>query len=151
MFAIGYECEQCRTYVKTEVFEGQTVHCPQCAHPWGVIDNTLNVFEQCQHCQCRQFYSQKDFNQALGCLILLIGIVLVPFTKGISLPVFWLMDLYLHRRVKAMVICYQCGTEYRGFSIPSSLKSFMHHIGVKYDNKHKKSQKLKRIEKNRKD
>ena len=141
MHSVSYDCSNCQQYVKAEVFEGQEVHCPECAHVWGKFSDIANIFEQCPHCSCRQFYIQRDFNQALGCLILLVGIILVSMTKGISLPVFWLIDYFLYRRVEPMVICYQCGSEYRGFEIPETFKTFMHHIGIKYDNKRAKKKK----------
>lgn len=75
----------------------------------------------------------KDFNQALGCLIMAGGIVLVPFTYGLSLPVFALLDWVLFRRVASFVVCYRCATEFRGFVVPKHFKPFLHHIGLKYD------------------
>ena len=91
------------------------------------------MFEYCSICQCRQFYLSKDFNRALGCAILLVSIVLVPRTYGLSLPVAALVDWILYKRVPAMVTCYQCGGEFRGFSAPDLLKPFSHHIALRYD------------------
>jgi hypothetical protein len=109
------------------------VFCARCAARWGTIENLENLFERCPHCACRQFYYQKDFNQALGCFILLFGILLVPKTYGLSLPVFAAMDWFLHQKVKSLVVCYRCAGEFRGFSFSPRLKPFMHHIGLKYD------------------
>ena len=91
------------------------------------------IFEMCPFRRCRQFYVQRDFNRGVGCLIVLVGILLVPKTYGLSLPVFALIDWLCYRRVQAMVICYRCGAEYRGFAIPPRFKSYMHHIGLRYD------------------
>lgn len=64
---------------------------------------------------------------------MLIAIVLVPLTYGLSLAAFALVDFILRRRIKSMVVCYRCGAEFRGFTPPAQLKPFMHHIGLKYD------------------
>ena len=95
--------------------------------------NKEKVFETCPYCLCHQFYTQKDFNRLLGCVVVMVGIILVPKTYGLSLPVVALMDWFLYRKVPTMVICYRCGTEYRGFSVPTRFKSFIHAIGEKYE------------------
>jgi hypothetical protein len=42
-----------------------------------------------------------------------LGAVLVPWTFGLSLVVFGLIDLWLYRRLKEAVVCYRCDTVYR--------------------------------------
>lgn len=132
---VGQNCPECRAYQLAALAENSDVVCPGCQKRWGRCGNFKDVFERCVLCGCRQFYRQKDFNQALGCLIMGIGIVLVPVTYGLSLPVFALIDWILYKRIPAMVVCYQCGAEFRGLPVPDRLKQFMHHIGMKYDRK----------------
>ena len=69
--------------------------------------------EVCPLCGCRHLYRQRDFNRALGCLLVVAGAALVPWTFGLSLPVFGLVDLWLYRRLKDAVVCYRCDTVYR--------------------------------------
>ena len=107
--------------------------CPKCRKSWGRIDSFEKIFDACPVCQCRQFYTSKDFNQALGCLIMAIGIIFVPWTYGLSLPVFALIDWLLHKRVPSIINCYRCGTEFRDIPCSKPFKLFMHHIGLKYD------------------
>lgn len=133
MPTITYHCPHCHKHGQVEIHDRQTLNCPHCAREWGKVEEVSKIFEFCPICRCRQFYRQKDFNQALGCLVMLIGIVLVPWTYGLSLPVFWLIDMYLYRRVKSMAVCYQCGAEIREVHIPKNFKPFLHHIGEKYD------------------
>ncbi len=65
---------------------------------------------------------------------MLAGIVLVPWTYGLSLPVFAGVDWLLHKRVPFILNCYRCGCEFHGFdSEHSRFKPFLHHIGLKYD------------------
>ena len=133
MAAIGRLCPQCKKYNQVPIQGEGPIRCPSCDSLWGRISDIKEILNACPVCQCRQFYTAKDFNQSLGCFIMLIGIILVPKTYGLSLPVFALIDWLLHKRVTTIVNCYKCGTEFRGLSIPKHLKPFMHHIGLKYD------------------
>ncbi len=133
MPSIAWNCDQCKKYTLIVVTAGQDILCPHCQKRWAQISDLSTVFDQCPICQCRQFYLQKDFNQGAGCLVMLIGILLVPKTYGLSLPFFALLDWLFYRKVPAMVVCYRCGAEFKGFEIPSHLKPFLHHIGMKYD------------------
>lgn len=133
--SIVYQCSQCKKYQTVEVSfsHNQKIYCPSCQKQNGEIKNIDFIFENCPLCQCRQFYVQKNFNQAVGCLIMGIGIILVPKTYGLSLPFFALLDWLLYRKMQTIVICYRCSAEFHGFTPPKHLKSFMHHIGMKYD------------------
>ena len=141
--SIGLTCRQCHTYHQILVADHQVLSCPQCQNREGEVKNLNQVFDFCPLCQGRQFYIQKDFNQALGCLIMLIGILLVPKTFGLSLPLFAGIDWWLHKKVATMVICYKCLSEFRGFPIPEHFKTFMHHIGERYDNRRSVSRREK--------
>lgn len=133
MKTISRHCPQCRSYQSIEPKDYEPLKCPKCQDVWGKFENEFASFEHCPCCGCRQFYITKDFNQALGCLIMLFGIVLVPWTFGLSLPVFALIDWLFYRRVPAVTCCYRCGAEYRDFPASKEFKPFMHHIGLKYD------------------
>lgn len=71
------------------------------------------TIEVCPLCGCRHLYRQRDFNRALGCLLVAVGAALVPWTFGLSLPAFGLVDLWLWRRLRDAVVCYRCDTVYR--------------------------------------
>ena len=131
--SLGRHCPHCKTYQEIPVSSSIDLICPQCLSSWGKIEDLSQIFDRCPVCQGRQFYTSKDFNQFIGCLIMLVGIILVPFTYGLSLPVFALVDWILHKRVLTIVGCYKCGSEFRHFPIPKHLKPFIHHIGLKYD------------------
>jgi hypothetical protein len=95
--------------------------CPGCgasrpvsAAGWtDVSDNSDAAVEVCPLCGCRHLYRQRDFNRALGCALVAAGAALVPWTFGLSLPVFGLVDLWLYRRLKDAAVCYRCDTVYR--------------------------------------
>ena len=135
MPSISRQCPQCKKYSQIEITHGQEIHCPECSAKWGKTGSLEKIFENCPLCTGRQFYLDKDFNQILGCLIMLCAILLVPFTYGLSLAAFALLDFFLRKKIRSMVVCYRCGAEFRGFTPPShlNLKPFLHHIGLKYD------------------
>ncbi len=135
MKTIARHCPQCKKYQMIEPAEGQELKCPHCSHLWGKFETAALIFERCPCCTCRQFYITKDFNQALGCAVMAIGIVLVPWTYGLSLPVFAAIDWLIYKKIPVVTCCYRCGSEFRGFPAPKDreLKPFMHHIGLKYD------------------
>jgi hypothetical protein len=133
MPTISRFCPNCKKYARLEVTDQMLLKCSHCQNEWGKIEKADQVFDRCPICTCRQFYVDKDFNQIIGFGVMAIGIVLVPKTYGLSLPVFALIDWLIYRQVPKLVACYRCGSEYRGFSIPPQLKPFMHHIGLKYD------------------
>ena len=126
-------CPGCKQYGEVEALEKIDLLCPHCQIKWGREEDLNKIFDFCPVCQNRQFYTSKDFNQALGCAIMLVGIVFVPWTYGLSLPVFALIDWSLHRKVPTLVNCYKCATEFRGFENTKNFKPFLHHIGLKYD------------------
>jgi len=133
MKSITRHCDQCQDYQEIEFDEPGELICPNCSALWGRITDFDKVFQHCPVCMCRQFYISKDFDKFIGILIILIGIVLVPMTYGLSLPVVAFIDWKLYKRINNFVNCYKCGAEFRGFDIPPDLKPFMHHIGEKYD------------------
>lgn len=134
MPSIACQCNQCKKYSVASLGVEGLALCPNCSVKWGKV-NSGKVFESCFICSCRHFYRHKDFNQAIGCLVMLIGIVLVPFTYGLSLPVLALFDWLLYRKTQDVVLCYRCGAEFRGFIIPNHINTFEHHLGDKYQEK----------------
>ena len=89
---------------------------------------------KCPACGCKHLYKKKDFNQTLGCLIILVGAVFVPVTYGLSLVVLFLLDLLLYSTIKESIECYKCKTEYKNVVVPKNMMSFDHHIAEIYEN-----------------
>ena len=144
MKTISWDCPHCKKVALVQAKAGALV-CPHCNENCGRlgplgerVDNEEHFPEACPRCSCTQFYLVKDFNQALGCTMMLIAIVLVPKTYGLSLVGMWLIDLLLFKRIPSAALCYRCGAEFRGFKLPEHIKPFIHHIGVKYDRKRDK-------------
>lgn len=121
------ECEVCN---KTLSFS-ESKDCADCKSP-QLFTNPLD-FTECPVCGCKDLYRKKDFNQAIGCIIILIGAVLVPWTYGLSLLVLSLVDYLLYRRIKDSAECYKCKSEFKDTGIPHHLKPFDHHIAELYE------------------
>ena len=131
--SVAKHCDQCHKYGLIILTADPQLVCPHCQAKWGVTNDPQDIFAQCPVCTCRQFYLSKDFNQFVGCLVMVLGIIFVPFTYGLSLPFFALIDWLLYRKVADVINCYRCGCEFRGFKEKGRFKPFMHHIGLKYD------------------
>jgi hypothetical protein len=89
--------------------------CPDCGIKRKIAQNhwSEDAVDVCPLCGCHHLYRQRDFNRAFGCVLVLLGAVLVPWTFGLSLPLFGLIDLWLYRRLKDAVVCYRCDTVFR--------------------------------------
>lgn len=116
--------------------ESAALRCPACGAYRTIAQNSWseNAVEVCPLCGCQHLYRQRDFNRAFGCLLVLVGAVLVPWTFGLSLPLFGLIDLWLYRRLKDAVVCYRCDTVFRD-AIPGTRQSdfdLLKHDVLKY-------------------
>ncbi len=134
MPSITRECPSCGKFYRIDISRDDEVPCRNCGKRNRKIDSDSVTFSRCVICDCGNFYKQKDFNQVLGCFIVLIGAGLMPITYGFSLPVLILIDWFLYRKTDDVIICYRCKSEYRDFStIPQTITSFDHHTGELYE------------------
>ena len=96
----------------------EPLECPNCSQRRAVgsegwTDKPNAAVERCPVCDCKHLYRQRDFNRALGCLLVAIGAALVPWTYGLSLIVLSALDFWFYRRLQMSVVCYRCDTVYR--------------------------------------
>lgn len=132
--SVGKECSQCGHYYHLIREAENVVKCPHCGDETTIDVGFTEKLKGCPFCHSRQFYKRKDFNQVLGCSIVIIGAVLVPFTYGLSLPILIIIDWILYHRFPDVVVCYRCGAEYYGLvHIPEHVEGFDHHIGELYE------------------
>ena len=96
--------------------------------------------DSCSRCSSAALFTQKDFDQRLGCAILAAGAAVAVGVAwrfgGIWLvPVLLLVaaaDFVLARLVAPVVICYQCDTEYRGVADASATRPYDPHIAERF-------------------
>lgn len=97
------------------------VPCRKCADPLPIRASeaigTARMVKVCGVCGDDKLYTQKDFNQKIGCLVMAVGAALVPWTWGLSLGVCALADFLLYRVLPTITVCYVCGSRYRGLPI----------------------------------
>ena len=123
----SFECVKCNETISFEKVD----ECAHCKRP--ELLNSSFDFSLCPICECKHLYKKKDFNQALGCLVILIGALFVPWTYGISLLVLSIIDYFLYQRVKDSIECYKCKTEFKNIEVPIALQPFDHHIAELYE------------------
>ncbi len=91
------------------------------------------VADRCALCASERFYVQKDFDQRIGCLVVAVGAVFVPWTYGLSLGVCALIDLFLYMRLRNVAKCYVCKATYLGGTMNPEHTSFDLHMLEKYE------------------
>jgi hypothetical protein len=91
--------------------------CGQTLTPLAQANLALGgPLKRCAICAGERFYTQRDFNQRIGCVVAGIGAALSPFTYGISLLVCLVLDGGLYFLLKQATVCYRCGSIYRGLA-----------------------------------
>ena len=76
----------------------------------------------CSWCATDDLYVQKDFPQALGLLIVIVGFAIstvfwyyeMPLSTYAVLMASALLDMYLYYHVPSVTICYRCLSQFRG-------------------------------------
>ncbi|MCZ6670609.1 MAG: hypothetical protein O6947_06235 [Acidobacteria bacterium] len=95
----------------------------------GAGEDDAGPIGVCGVCGGRWLYLQRDFNQKIGCGIVLVGILLSVPTYGLSLVAAAILDLFLYRRLAWVTVCYYCQAHYRGVRIHPSHKPYDLQIG----------------------
>jgi hypothetical protein len=112
---ISTQCRDCGFPFRDRIEPGEPVSCPNCGLEVAVPSPTWKAdrVDACAMCGCEHLYRQRDFNRGLGCLLVLLGAIFVPWTYGLSLVALSLVDLWLYHRLSDSVVCYRCDTVFR--------------------------------------
>jgi hypothetical protein len=134
---VEFLCRECSRSNQIESDNPQEmVACSGCGKNYDSFSgfvNESNSLQYCGICGCRDLYTQKDFNRKIGCMIVLIGAVLAPFTKLISLFVCAAIDLILYRILPFITVCYRCKCIYRDFTPNPAHQGFNLGINDRYN------------------
>jgi hypothetical protein len=97
------------------------------------------LVDRCPACDGAVLYVQRDFNQKMGLLIVVIGGALAPFTPYYSsLFVAGLVDAALYAVLPEITICYRCQAHFRGFRRNPRHNPFDLHVAEQYGTPHSK-------------
>jgi hypothetical protein len=119
------QCPDCGAVNRVTQFEtAKTLACRRCGarrdlHRESIGDGRLMA---CPRCATTDLYIQKDFPQALGLLIVVVGFVISTVFWYLEMPVVTylvllasaLLDMVLYYRVPDVTICYRCSSQVRG-------------------------------------
>ena len=99
--------------------------CDFCGAPSEVVAPAAGTrIERCAVCGHDQLFFQKDFNRTTGIILVAIGAVFVPWTYGMSLFAMSILDYIVWRKVKDVIVCYQCQSVHRGYPPNPDIKPF---------------------------
>lgn len=137
---IRTQCRECGLPYQARLDEStRELPCPNCGMTVPVAsegwsDKPPRRVDVCPLCSSKHLYRQKDVNRGLACLLVVIGVIFVPWTYGLSLIVLSLVDLALYYRLSEATVCYRCDTVYRDARPGPRLKEFdlLKHDAVKY-------------------
>ncbi len=122
---VAYRCPACDRRVRVALSAGERgLCCPSCGHTLALPEGAWEEGRvgRCLACPSHDLYVRKDFPQRLGAAIVLAGFAAscvtwhfyyVAATFGILLATF-VADALLYLLVGECLVCYACGSEYRG-------------------------------------
>jgi hypothetical protein len=132
---VTYRCPHCDHVASAELTEPATEFaCTSCQAkfqppPTAVQDGKV---QQCVICPCHDLYVRKDFSQAVGIGIVVIGFIISSVFWFYRMPLWTygtlfataLIDVVLYVTVGNVLQCYQCQSQYRGQKGLEALEGF---------------------------
>jgi len=125
---VTYPCGNCSQGLERPLDGSAPAACPQCHteqafHPEAIVHGAVT---RCPICGLKVLFTQKDFRQAIGCVVVLIAAVLAPFTMYLSLVAAAIIDFVLYQIAGTVVICYSmtCRSHVRGVPAGASVQPF---------------------------
>ncbi len=132
---IAFRCLRCGAEATaTALGRGHCAGCGQSTElPVSASLRDEGIVDRCPACDGQQLYVQRDFNQRVGLVIVVIGAALAPFTPYYSsLFVAALVDAGLYAVLPEITICYRCLAHFRGFRRNPRHEAFDLHIAEQY-------------------
>jgi|TARA_B100000809_G_scaffold262826_2_gene314703 hypothetical protein len=133
--SVAGQCGECQRQFR--IIAAPKGICPYCDAAVFDMRDESPVFEACAACGCETFFRQKDFNHAVGCCVILIAAIFVPWTYGLSLIPAAIVDWVLFKRTPDVGVCYKCRGEYRGWPIPATIHDYDHYAAERFQDEWK--------------
>jgi predicted RNA-binding Zn-ribbon protein involved in translation (DUF1610 family) len=114
---LTFVCPKCGTeQQKTDAETGTVLGCSRCDYA-GLLPldwASGGRVERCPICGAVELFRQKDFDQKVGVLILVVGGALAWFTRYLSLLAAAILALILYLTSPEILVCYSCRARVRG-------------------------------------
>ncbi len=122
---LTHACRSCGAVSRVADVESvREIACTACGDVRAVPDRAFSGTDlaACACCGCDDFYRQKDFPQALGLVIVVVGFAISTVFWYYERPLWTyaillasaLLDMVLYYKVPDVTICYRCLAQYRG-------------------------------------
>lgn len=122
---LTFACPSCGSVNRiAQVESTSTASCQNCGQRHELYHEAFddNGLHACAWCATEDIYLQKDFPQALGLLIVIVGFAIstvfwyyeMPLWTYFVLMASALVDMLLYYRVPNVSICYRCLSQFRG-------------------------------------
>lgn len=116
--------------------------CARCGEPWTyrARDAMDSAVTRCGFCGNRAFFVQRDFDQRIGCAIMVASIA-AALCVGARFGWIWftpvllatvLIDWVLAVAIRPVTICYRCDAEYRGQPLNPRHHPYDPHVAERY-------------------
>lgn len=132
MMEITLTCESCGSGIDIHPSKKASLaKCKVCAFEVPLTFDGVREDQDLSSCPCcerKDFYKQKDFNRKIGVALFIVASILAIFTYGISLIVLYGMDFILYRKIRDIVICYNCKAIFRGVRNIEGFSPFNHEM-----------------------
>lgn len=124
MMNVTFRCTHCDHTVQADVpAPGGQLACPKCQTSWTVDAAALTEGKlwQCLVCPSRELFIRKDFSQAAGVGIVVVGFLISSIFWAYRMPLWTygvlfitaLIDVVLYVAVGNLLQCYRCQAQYR--------------------------------------
>ena len=121
---VTFRCPQCDETSRIELAaNANELACAHCAAKWALAAEWGAEGEvwQCVICPSSELYVRKDFSQALGVGIVIVGMIGSSFFWAYRMPLWTyavlfataLIDVVLYLTVGNVLQCYRCQAQYR--------------------------------------
>lgn len=137
-----FQCPRCLRTGLVEISSGSPVECPAChwqraIPPEHLVDDKPQC---CLACGNTDLWRQKDFPQALGLLLVVIGGTLSTIAYAYMRPIlaigilmgFAAIDLFLFVAMKDVLVCYRCHARHRRFEMDDDHPRFNLELNERY-------------------